>query len=104
MNFKRQASKNETSSKGNKVSNQNRRKQEKWQKDLRRKAIKIRRFQLISSYVIWLKNICLQVRALPVREGFLKSFTAPCYIKYLAFASHLLLPAIRKSGVRNGEV
>lgn len=30
-------------------------------------------FQLISSYIIWLKNICLQVRAPPVRKRLLKT-------------------------------
>lgn len=60
--------------------------------------------QLISSYVIWVKNVCLQVRAPPVRKkGFLKRFTALCYIRYLAFASHLLLLAIRAKE-RNKEV
>lgn len=38
-----------------------------------------------------------------VGGGFLKRFTALCYIRYLAFASHLLLLAIRASK-RNKEV
>lgn len=59
-----------------------------------KKGIKPTRFQLISSYVIWIKNICLQVRAL-LEKGFLKSFMALCYIKFLASVSHLLLLAIR---------
>lgn len=65
--------------------------------------------QRISSYVICLKNVCLQVRAPPPhpthweKKGFLKRFTALCYIRYLAFASHLLLLAIRAKK-RNKEV
>lgn len=60
-----------------------------------KRGIKPTLFQLISSYVIQIKNICLQVRAPSVGKGFLKSFTALCYIKFLASASHLLLLAIR---------
>lgn len=37
------------------------------------------------------------------KKGFLKRFTALCYIRYLAFASHLLLLAIRAKK-RNKEV
>lgn len=67
---------------------------QKWWKARRNKTPAL--VQLISSYVIWLRNVCLQVRAPPVqKKGFLKRFTALCYIKYLAFASHLPLLAIR---------
>lgn len=67
---------------------------QKWRKARRNKTPAL--VQLISSYVIRLRNVCLQVRAPPVRKkGFLKRFTALCYIKYLAFASHLPLLAIR---------
>lgn len=67
---------------------------QKWWKARRNKTPAL--VQLISSYVIWLRNVCLQVRTPPVRKkAFLKRFTALCYIKYLAFASHLPLLAIR---------
>lgn len=67
---------------------------QKWWKARRNKTPAL--VQLISSYVNRLRNVCLQVRAPPVRKkGFLKRFTALCYIKYLAFASHLPLLAIR---------
>lgn len=66
----------------------------KWWKARRNKTPAL--VQLISSYVIRLRNVCLQVRAPPDRKkGFLKRFTALCYIKYLAFASHLPPLAIR---------
>lgn len=46
----------------------------KSQKERRKKRNKyIGLFPLISSYVIWLKNICLQVRAPPVRKRLLKT-------------------------------
>lgn len=47
------------------------REREKLQKERRNKNLAL--FHLISSYVIWLKNVCLQVRAPPVRKRLLKT-------------------------------
>lgn len=68
MNSKKQASKIKCARRGS--ADQANRIREKLWNEKRNKKITL--FQLISSYVIWLKNICLRVKAPSVTKRLLK--------------------------------